>query len=276
MTSSFKRVAIAIAACAALLAVAAPASARTIKGTVVHHNPHAHSFVLAANNGHLTAIHARRSPAVGRVVGVSARRLRNGTFAAKRISAHGRRTHARLRGTVSFVDARHGTFVLSARGTSIRVRRASARGGAAASTTAPLPAVGKEVEINATLDDQGNLETDEVQVLGEDTNGIDLEGVVLSVDTVARTLTVSADEDNENGQSVLVHVPEAIDISAFQAGQEVELTVTPTADGFLLQGSSLNGCAQEADDQSTEQGDSGEGSSHESEDHHGEQVGSGD
>ncbi|MEA2217552.1 MAG: hypothetical protein QOJ35_178 [Solirubrobacteraceae bacterium] len=251
MTLSLQRASTAVAVCAALLAVAGPASASTIKGTVVHRSAHARSFVVASAKGHLTAVHARRSPAIGRIVRVTARRLRNGTFAAVRVRAQGRRTRARIHGTVSFVDRRHGAFVVSARGASIRVRTRRTVSAARDS----LPAVGTVVDVDTTLDDQGDLEADDVNEVGEDHNGIDLEGVVLAVDAANRTITVSADDDNESGQSVVVHVPATIDIATFATGQQVELTVTATADGFVLQGSSHDGDANEADDPSNEQGD---------------------
>jgi hypothetical protein len=253
MTLSLQRASTAVAVCAALLAVAAPASASTIKGTVVHRSAHARSFVVASAKGHLTAVHARRSPAIGRIVRVTARRLRNGTFAAVRVRAHGRRTHARLRGTVTFVDRGHRAFVVSARGASIRVGTARAVSAAADS----LPTVGTMVDVDATLDDQGDVEADDVNEVGHDTDGIELEGVVLAVDAANRTIQVSADDDDASGQSVLVHVPATFDISAFAPGQEVELTVTATADGFVLQGSSRDDNATEADDDNNEQGDHG-------------------
>lgn len=256
MTRSHQRASTAIAACAALLAVAAPASAGTIKGTVVHRSDHARSFVVASATGHLTAIHARRSPAIGRVVRVSARRLANGTFASVRVRAHGRRTHARLRGTVTFVDRRHRAFVLSARGASIRMSAARGRGVSAAADA--LPAVGTMVEVDATLDDDGGLDADDVDEIGEDHDGIELEGVVLAVDAANRTIRISADDDDASGQSVLVHVPPTFDITAFAAGQQVELRVTATADGFVLRGSSRDDDANEADDDDNEQGEHGE------------------
>jgi hypothetical protein len=248
MSRSLRGAATAVAACATLLATAGAASAGTLAGTVVHRNSHAHSFVVAAAGGKLSAVHARRSPKVGRVVRVTTRRLANGTFAASRVRTSGRRTHARLRGTVSDVARR--SFVVSARGASIRVRRA-------ASTTGATPDVGKVVTVATTLDQNGDLEADDVNEVGDDNDGIELEGVVLAVDPVARTITVSADDDNTSGRSLVVHVPAAIDMATFTAGQVVELSVTQTADGFVLVGSSQDGDAHEADDDNNQQGDDG-------------------
>lgn len=265
MPSILKRTATAVAACTVILVAASSASAKTLNGTVVHKNARAHAFVVASRGGRLAAIHAHRLPSVGRVVTVSARRLRNGTFVARhiRIRSHSRRRHARIRGSVTFVRPRHRSFVVSVRGASILVHGARARRMATASAAGSLPPVGSVVEINATLDDQGNLESNEVHQVGEVTSGIELEGVVLAVDPLKRTLMISADDDNETGQSVLVNVPEELDITAFHVGQEVSLTVTSSAEGFVLQNSSCDGSAREANDQNSEQGDksgSGEGS----------------
>jgi hypothetical protein len=257
MSRSLKGAATAAAACATLLATAGAASAGTVAGTVVHRNSHAKSFVVASAGGKLSAVHARRLPKVGRVVRVTTRRLANGTFAASRVRTSGRRTRARLRGTVSHVGRR--AFVVSARGASIRVRRAS-------STTGATPAVGTVVTVDTTVDPNGDLDADDVNEVGADTNGIELEGVVLAVDPAARTITISADDDNESGQSVLVHVPATIDLAAFTVGQVVELTVVQTADGFLLQGSSSDDNAEEADKPENQQGDDG---------HHGDSGGRG-
>ncbi len=258
MTPFPKRAAAILAACALMLVTATSASAKTLAGTVVHRNPRSHAFVVASRGGHLTALHARHLPGLGRVVTVSARRLRNGTFVAHRLHAHGRRGRARIRGAVTFVDPRHRSFVVSAKGASILVHAAGpASGGAVASSTGSLPPVGSVVRVDTSLDGHGSLEAAEVQQVGEETAGIELEGVVLAVDPVARTLQISADDDNEAGGSILVNVPAELELSAFQVGQEVSLTVASSAEGFVLQGSSCDGNAQEANELSSEQGDQG-------------------
>jgi hypothetical protein len=240
-------------AIAAVLALAAPASAATLRGTVVHRNARAHSFVVAGRHGALSAIHARRSPRPGSIVSVAARRLRNGTFAAQRIRLLGRSNRARMRGVVTFVNRRNGTFVLSARGASILIHRHRAGAATAADAT---PSVGDQVEADGTVDDQGDVEDNQTTVQGQANGPVDLEGTVLAVDTTARTLTLSADDDNESGASITVDVPTTIDISAFSAGQEVELVGTPNGDGtFTLVGSSEDGNQQQAQSGQDDQGD---------------------
>jgi hypothetical protein len=244
-----------LAAAAVMLACAAPASAATLRGTVVHHNSRAHGFVLATRSGRLAAIHAQRSARVGRVVRVSARRLRNGTYAARRVSVLGSRRRVVLRGTVTYLNRRSGAFTLSTRGASILIRR-PARGAQVADAS---PSVGTRVLVEADVDDQGELEATEIEDQGEDTNGIELEGTILAIDTTARTLTVSADDDEQSGATIAVSVPSGIDLSAFSVGEEVELVVTRAADGtFVLQQAAGDDNEQEADEDNEGDEDSGE------------------
>ena len=241
-------------AVALTLALAGEATAAAFKGTVVHKNRAAKSFVVASRGGRLRAIHARHSPTVGSVVRVSARRLRNGTFAARHVRVAGKRRHARVRGTVSYVSRRGGVFTVSARGASLLIHRGHSANRASASNGLPSP--GTEVEVDVELNDQGDLEEQDIQELGDDSNGIELEGVILNIDPAARTLSVSADDDDQSGAALTVHVSASVDLSVFAKGQEVELTVTPNPDGtFELVQSSLDDSQQEADDPSDDQGD---------------------
>jgi hypothetical protein len=237
---------LAINAFAALLVAgvaAAPASAATLKGTVVHRNGHAHSFVVAMSHGRLAAIHASTSPRAGRVVRVSARLLRNGTYAARSVHVVGRRSHVQMRGTVTYSRGR--VFTLSSRGASILIRRGARA--VAASDTAP-PA-GSVVLVDGNVDDNGDVQANDVNEEGQDNNGIDLEGKVLAIDTTARTLSISADDEDASGAALTVNVPAGVDLTGFTVGQEVELKVTRNADGtFVLQQGTGDDNEQEADD----------------------------
>jgi hypothetical protein len=239
----------------AAVGLSAQASASTIKGTVVHKNKRAHSFVVAARRGQLSAVHANRSPHLGSTVRLSARKLRNGTFAAKGIRVTGRKHRVRVRGVVTYSNHRRGLFTVSSRGVSLLVRKH--HGGRAAAADNSMPGVGTTVAVDVTVDDQGNLEEQDVTEVGNAQDTMDLEGQVLSVDTAANTISVSADDCDKSGASLVVHVP---DVSKFQVGDEVELTVTgPAADGsFTLVQSSGDNNSQEADDNSDNQG-SGDG-----------------
>jgi hypothetical protein len=240
---------LAINAFAALLvagAAAAPASAATLKGTVVHRNGHAHSFVVAMSHGRLAAIHARTSPRPGRVVRVSARRLRNGTYSARSVRVLGRRRRVQMRGTVTYSRGR--VFTLSSRGASILIRRGT-RAARAVAASDDAPPAGSVVQVDANVDDNGDIEANDVNEEGQDNNGIDLEGTVLGIDTNARTLSISADDEDASGAALTVQVPAGVDMTGFTVGHQVELSVIRNADGtFVLQQGMGDDNEQEADD----------------------------
>jgi hypothetical protein len=242
---------VALGTTVAALAVAAPAGAKTLHGTVVHHNSSAKSFVLAARSGKLTVVRARTSPAVGRIAAVKVRRS-HGASVARRIRLRGHARHAKLHGRVSFSSAH--AFAISVAGASIVVR-----------DNGSSPPVGSTVTTTVKIGDHGDLESDDVNEDQPPTAGaMELEGTITAVDTTAKTLTVFADDncddqgdddqgdddqgDDDHGEdtpatnpptctpTVTVHVPDTIDITQFHVGDEVELVVTPQADGsFLLQ-----------------------------------------
>jgi hypothetical protein len=240
------------------LALVGSASAATLHGVVVQHNPRAHSFVVALTHGKLASIHSHKRPTIGRVVVVSVRQLRNGTFAAKHVKRTNHiRGRVRFRGVVTFVNRRRGMFTVSANGASLLVRTHHRALGAAAQS---LPSVGEQVQVEAQVDDQGDLEDQGVQDQGDQNNNVDVEGTILNVDTTNSQLTISADDDGESGQSIVVDVPSTIDITQFSSGQEVELTVSIQPDGsFVLVGSSEDGDSSEANNPGDQQGCQGDG-----------------
>jgi hypothetical protein len=249
-----------IGALIGVFVVAAPASAGTLRGVVVHRNHHAGSFVVALPGGRLAAVHARHSPRVGRNVRVSATRLRNGTFAAKQVRVGGRARHALIRGVVTFVNRRRGLFTVSSRGASVLIHRSHRSRRARAADA--LPTVGENVTVQTGIDDQGDLQDDNVQDNGQ-AGTMDLSGTVLAVDPTARTLSVSSDDDDQSGQALTVHVPSTFDMSAFTVGKQVELVVTLQTDGsFLLQGSASDDNEEEANNPGHEQGQQESGGDH--------------
>ena len=238
---------------------AGAANAAVVHGTVVHRNARAGSFVVADRAGHLFAIHAAHSPTIGSTVAVSTRRLANGTYTARwtRKLRHHRNGVVRLRGVVSYVDRRRGTFTLSARGVSMLVR--TRRGGSARVADA-LPGVGTLVTATGSLDGQGDLSADTVQTDGQANGGFQLEGTVLALDTTAGTITVSSTDDDQSANSIVVSVPAPLDVSMFSVGQEVELTVTQQPDGtYVLAGSASDQGQQGACDYGQQQGNQGDG-----------------
>lgn len=252
---------IVFAALFAAFVIAGTASAATLRGVVVHQNHHAHSFVVSLKGGHLASVHARKSPRVAHAVKVTALRMRNGTWLAKAVSLGRKSRHAAVRGVVTFVNRQRGVFTVSAGGASLLIHRHHQRSHGARAADA-LPNVGEVVTVQTGIDDQGNLDEESIQDNGAQTSNIELEGVVMAVDPTARTITVSADDDNESGQAVVVSVPAAFDITAFTVGQEVKLLVTQQPDqSFLLQGSAEDDNSQAANNPSDSQGQSGCGDS---------------
>ncbi len=259
IVSAARRTALAgVVTVVATAGTAGAAQATVVHGTVVHRNARAHSFVVADRVGHLYAIHAKHSPRIASLVNVSVRQLRNGTYAARstHVLAIHRGARVHLRGVVSYVDRRHGTFTLSARGVSMLVRTHS---GHLARTADALPPVGTIVTATGTVDDQGDLNDQTVQTNGTDTGAIDLEGTILAIDTTARTITVSSTDDDQTTNSIVVSVPSTLDISMFTVGQQVQLQVIPQPDGtYVLAGSSSDGNGQQADGQNNQQGSQGD------------------
>jgi hypothetical protein len=201
-----------LSASAALLLAPSAASAAKLAGTVVHNNARSHSFVIADRAGHLSEVHVAHQPAVGRHVVVSATKLRNGTWAARRVR-QGRLDHtARIHGTVTYSSARAGAFVVSARGVSLLVRRHTHhRAGLmfaalASGSSGSVPAVGTDVTVTTDLTG-GDVTATEVSDQGANTNGIALEGVVLTIDTTASRISISADDSEQSSASITIQGP---------------------------------------------------------------------
>jgi hypothetical protein len=279
---------IAALALAALLGLSAQASAATVKGTVVHANKRAHTFVVAGRSGRLSALDSRRNLRAGSVVTVSARKLKDGTFRAHKTRIRGHKSRARVRGLVTWASSRG--FTVAANHASLVVRRSS-------SSTAPT--LGTPVQVDVDIDDQGDLDEHHCKEVGDVPDQIKLEGIVLATDTTANTITISGDDDegedagddsataSDHGSGddedetedmrpeIVVHVPDA---TQFTVGQKVELIVTgPAADGsFTL--------VKVDDDQGDDDGDhsgpgpngDGQDDSSGSGDHSGQGDGSGD
>ena len=260
----------AAAATVAVLAAAAPAGAQALRGTVVHHNRHGHSFAVAARDGSLHAVHARSLPAVGRVVRVDARRLSNGTYAAHSVHAHGHRGHTHLQGTVTYVDPSGKRLVVSSNGVSLLMRTSRHRGARAASNES-LPATGTVVNVEAVLPAGGMPIAQTVTPLGTDFT-TKLEGNVVAVDATARTLTISADDDDQSGAQLTIAVPDTtIDLTTIMPGDEVELLVALHSDGtYVLLGLAGDDNGEHADDPGDQQGQSCSG-----DDGHGDDGGDG-
>lgn len=263
MSARFARRSMAVGIAFSSLAFAGSASAAKLHGVVVQHNHRSHSLELALRGGRLVSVHTRRNVSAGRVVTISATRLRNGTYVLHSLrTSHRVRHSVRIRGVVTFVNRQRGQFTVSGGGASLLIsspRHRLSRATAASGGT--MPTVGEEVSVETSIDSQGNLEDQGVQDEGSATGSIELEGTILAVDTTStpNTLTVSADGEDQSGQSVTVDVPSTFDITMFSPGQEVNLTVSLQSDGtYLLLGSSEDGSAGQANSSGDQQGCQGD------------------
>ena len=241
---------VAIITALAVLMLASTASAVTIKGKVVHKNRSAHSYTVAKHSGQLVTIHAKKSPALGRKVVVRAHLLANGTYGQRGIQI-GRLTHrATIHGVVTYVNARGTKAVVSGKGVSLVAHKA-----ATARAAAKLCA-GDVVTITGSFDDDGDIDCEDVDVDGVDDGYIELEGHLLAVDLGARTLTLSADDEEELPGTVTVIIPADWDMSGYVVGDEIEVTATLNADGtFTAVGTSHDCDEEEADDEDCAEGD---------------------
>jgi hypothetical protein len=117
------------------------------KGTVIHVNPLASSYVVTTGKGQMNAVHAKRLPDPGAKLEVPVRELANGTYAedgkeTKTGTAHS----ARLQGLVTFADPATGAYTLSRKGASIVVHPNSG------SQPPPAPPkVGTQLTVSAKL-----------------------------------------------------------------------------------------------------------------------------
>jgi hypothetical protein len=183
------------------------------------------------------------------------RKLRNGSFAASRVTAGRASKRARISGLVTYSDQRSGKFVVSARGVSLVVNRRSP-GRFRSAAADPLPSPGTLVTVSSSFNENGEVEADSVENDGQNNNYADLEGRVLSIDTVARTLTVTADDDDEiQGGTILVHLPATFNIATYSVGDVVRIVASANADGsYTAVGTSLDGGIDEADGDNNQQG----------------------
>ena len=245
-----RRLVIGVLAAAVTLLAAGPASAATFRGTVVHKNRSAHKFVVATSSGRLVVVRSRRATRVGSLVRVSAARLRSDSWSARSIRTLGSRSHARLRGTVTYASRSRRAFTISTRGASVLVHQRRLRGRRAGTASDTMPATGDQVAVDTTIDGNDDLEADDVKSEGQDDNGMELEGKLLAVDQAGRTLTVAADDDEQSGGTVTVDVPQSFDMTRFKVGDEAELQVAKQSDGsFVL---------TKADTEDDNQGDGGD------------------
>jgi hypothetical protein len=205
----------------AALAVALPATvgAATFKGVVIAKKQARHTLVTASPNGvvRTTRLHGSLTRfRVGRVVGIQAASLPDGTFAASKVRLLGSASAARFRGAVVAASAK--TLTLSA---GLSVITLALRSGNASSLKA-----GDSLAVGASLRG-GALKTsmDKIRKVGhEDT--LELEGIYLATaDDGTIELAV------EHRGRVYVHVPDDMIVPDFTPGDVIALQVKVEHDG---------------------------------------------
>jgi hypothetical protein len=202
-------------------ALATPSLASAGNSTVVKVDRASKLVAVTHANARVSLVHTSAAARlhVGQRIALQARTLKNGTLGSARVKVLGRAKTARFRG---FVLARkHGRLVVSAGGAVISVR--AKRTTSSAANGGPTP--GTEVQVDAKVDDDDQLEIQKVTVVSESAPGGKLEGR-LTIGT--GTVTVRDDD-----MTLVLKVPTGFDLSKFKAGDEVLATFTQGADGSL-------------------------------------------
>ena len=237
----------------------APSFAATLKGTVLLINKKNHSFALAQSGGSVVSVHYKgHAPKVTKTVTVTASALKNGTYSANKIKVTGTSTRSKVKGTVTHVNRGGKSYVVSARGVSITIKKkAKSKRSLSASS---LPTVGGTVTCTLNFTNRGELQESSVKDNGiGDTSSIPLEGIILSVDEDTNSITLTAGEDGFYGsaEAITVILPDTFDITTFVVGDVAELAATLNDDGtytavYSSDDTSEDGANNPSDDQGTD------------------------
>lgn len=238
--------------------------ATELKGVVVHANPAAGSYALAIEGGELVPIHARKLPAPGAKLTVTATRLANGTFFETEPPARsGQAAQATFRGVVTFAnpDPTAPAYTVSGRGASILVDVPPDPAGAAPS----LPSIGAYVTVTAGFDRREEPPLPPADVLvqakveveaGEPSTYLDLAGVPTEIVPETGQLLFSADDAGQSRADLTLTLPASIKAAKLELGDSYLATATVGEDGSLaLAGIASDEHTRGADDPATAQGD---------------------
>jgi uncharacterized membrane protein YgcG len=236
-----KRIVLALVAAAAL---AAPASA--LAGNVVVKVERGSHLVAVASAKHVMLVHTRAASTlrVGERIAMRSHKLRNGTFAASSVRVLGRAKHVAFRGLLLSRERSNHTITVSAGGAPVTVTSTS---------TPPSAQPGSEVEVEADVEDNGDLNANDVNVVSATAPGGSLEGHLLAIGT--SSITVGSEH-----ATLVINVPSGFNLSTFKVGDEVLAVFTQQTDGTLLL-TSLTGDenAVQANENDDNQGDTNSG-----------------
>jgi Domain of unknown function (DUF5666) len=231
-----KRMILALVAAAALFA---PASA--LAGNIVLKVEHSSHLAAIAQSKHVMLVHTTARLSVGERVAMSSRRLANGTFSATKVRVLGHAKDVAFRGFVLSRSKAAHRLTLSAGGAPVTVH--------ADDTAQP----GSEVEVDADVEDNGQLNATQVTVVAPSAPGGSIEGHVFALGT--GTITIVSEH-----QLLVLKVPAGIDLSKLAIGDEVFAQFTQGSDGSLtLTSIGSDESAAAADDDNNDQGDDNNG-----------------
>lgn len=216
-----------VIALAAVVAVALPAnaSAARLHGVVVSKQKARDVLVVAARNGTAWSVHTKSAARVGSVVTVSAKRLRNGTFAATQVRTSGRASHARIRGVVIRNVA--GTTFLSA-GRSVVAVRSKSRSLASAGQSGSQP--GTVAQVGVEIGQSGSLTATSIAAVGQ-SDQIVIQATVAAI-TPATATTPGSLTLTVNGQPLVIPLPAATSLPpTLVVGSTITLTIRFRAEG---------------------------------------------
>jgi hypothetical protein len=210
----------------AAAALAAPGSA--LAGGVVLKFEHGSHLAAVVHAKRVSLVHTTASLKVGQRIALSERRLANGTFAA---------THVRVLGRAKHVEFR--AFVLSHRQDRVTV----SAGGAPVTVQTTAPATpGSEVDVDADVNDNGQLQATQVTTTAPTAPGGSIEGHVFALGT--GSITIASEH-----QLLVLKVGAGVDVSKLQVGDEVLANFSQLSDGSLVMTSiSADNAAAAGDD----------------------------
>jgi len=230
-----KRLIVLLVTAAALLAP----SAALASGVVLKVEKASHLVAVRKSAKDVVLVHTTAAARlrVGERVSLTARKLRNGTLAASKVTVIGRARKVSFRGVL--LAKSNTRYVVSAGGAVVAVARGSG-GRSLASANDSGPAPGSTVDVTATVGSSGELEESQVTTFSPTAPGGQVEGH-LAIGT--GTISVSSEH-----MSLVLKVPTGFDLSKFANGDEVLATFSQGADGSLtLTELSANDSVQQAD-----------------------------
>ena len=229
------------------VAFPATAGAATFKGIVVGKQARRHAIVVTSTSGLVRTVHTHRlAIRVGSRVAVRARKLRDGTFSARKVSVRGRAHRARIHGVVA--KRLRGRYLLAAGHSMLAIRT----GQSFSLNDERGPAPGTVVNVTVDTDDN-ELDEEDVDEVGQ-AEKLELEGKVVSV--TAPTATTDGEIVLQVGKSTInVVVPAGFSLSALKPGDSVELKVSLSGTTFTL----LKAQDEDEDDGDDDQGDDDDG-----------------